>query len=72
MKKKLTPKYNTNKSIREKIDKLLVLNARNVANSETKSKYDIGDENEVKKAWLEIQSKIKQLDSAFYDIIKSR
>jgi hypothetical protein len=43
-KKKLTPRYNDNKSIRARIDKLLEKNASNVANSCTGSKLDIGDD----------------------------
>ena len=70
--KKLTPKYNDNKSIRARIDKLLEQNASNVANSGTGSKMDIGGEQEVKAEWQEIQSKIKEIDPVFYDIIKER
>ena len=70
--KKLTPKYWTNKSIRTKIDKLLEQNASNVANSGTGSKNDIGDEEQVKKAWGEMQKQIKDIDSVFYEIIKER
>tara|TARA_Y100001963_G_C6590796_1_gene357881 strand:+ start:467 stop:688 length:222 start_codon:yes stop_codon:yes gene_type:complete len=70
--KKLTPKYWTNKSIRTKIDKLLEQNASNVANSGTGSKNDIGDEEQVKNAWIEIQKQIKDIDSVFYEIIKER
>jgi len=70
--KKLTPKYNDNKSIRLKIDKLLQQNASNVANSDTGSSLDIGGDKEVQWAWEKIQSKIKELDPVFYEIIKSR
>ena len=71
-KKKLTPKYNDNKSIRAKIDKLLEQNAKNVANSGTGSTLDIGDDGKVKEAWERIQAKIKEIDPVFYDIIKER
>jgi enoyl-[acyl-carrier-protein] reductase (NADH) len=71
-KKKLTPKYNDNKSIRTKIDKLLEQNAKNVANSGTGSKLDVGDDSKVKEAWERIQAKIKEIDPVFYDIIKER
>ena len=71
-KKKLTPKYNDNKSIRARIDKLLEKNASNVANSCTGSKLDVGDDSKVKEAWQEIQAKIKDIDPVFYDIIKER
>ena len=71
-KKKLTPKYNDNKSIRAKIDKLLQQNTTNVANSGTGSKLDIGDDSKVKEAWERIQARIKEIDPVFYDIIKER
>ena len=71
-KKKLTPRYNDNKAIRAKIDKLLQQNTSNVANSGTGSKLDIGDDSEVKEAWERIQAKIKDIDPVFYDIIKER
>lgn len=70
--KKLTPKYNDNKSIRAKIDKLLKQNASNVANSGTGSQNDIGGDKEVQWAWEKIQERIKELDPVFYEIIKSR
>tara|TARA_R100001224_G_scaffold39107_2_gene22267 strand:- start:1705 stop:1920 length:216 start_codon:yes stop_codon:yes gene_type:complete len=70
--KKLTPKYNDNKSIRAKIDKLLMQNASNVANSGTNSRKDIGGDKEVQDAWDKIQQKIKEIDPVFYEIIKSR
>ncbi len=71
-KKKLTPRYNDNKAIRSKIDKLLQQNASNVANSGTGSKLDIGDDSKVKEAWERIQARIKEIDAVFYDIIKER
>lgn len=70
--KKLTAKYNDNKSIRAKIDKLLLQNCSNVANSGTGSQNDIGGDKEVQDAWDEIQQKIKEIDPVFYEIIKSR
>lgn len=70
--KKLTPKYNDNKSIRAKIDKLLKQNASNVSNSDTGSQNDIGGDEEVQWAWEKIQERIKELDPVFYEIIKSR
>ncbi len=70
--KKLTPRYNDNKAIRAKIDKLLQQNTSNVANSGTGSKLDIGDDSKVKEAWERIQAKIKEIDPVFYDIIKER
>ena len=60
-KKKLTPRYNDNKAIRAKIDKLLQQNTSNVANSGTGSKLDIGDESKVKEAWENIQARILSL-----------
>ena len=59
------PKYGTNKSIKERIDKLLEQNASNVANSMTKSQRDIGDDDKVKVAWDTIQEKIKDIDTKF-------
>ena len=70
--KKTTPKYYDNKSIRVRIDKLLLQNCSNVANSDTGSRNDIGGDDEVQWAWEKIQSKIKELDPLFYEIIKSR
>jgi enoyl-[acyl-carrier-protein] reductase (NADH) len=70
--KKLTPRYNDNKAIRAKIDKLLQQNTSNVANSGTGSKLDIGDDSKVKEAWERIQARIKEIDPVFYDIIKER
>jgi hypothetical protein len=70
--KKTTPKYYDNKAIRAKIDKLLLQNCSNVANSDTGSRNDIGGDDEVQWAWEKIQSKIKELDPLFYEIIKSR
>ena len=67
-----TPRYNDNKAIRAKIDKLLQQNTSNVANSGTGSKLDIGDDSKVKEAWERIQAKIKEIDPVFYDIIKER
>jgi len=72
VKKKLTPKYNDNKAVKEKIDRLLKENASNVANSSTGSRLDIGDDDSVKEAWGIIQEKIKAIDPIFYEIIKER
>ncbi len=63
-------KYNTDKRTRKKIDKLLERNARNVANFGTRSKYDLKTKAEYKKAWLEIQREIRELDPLFYKTIK--
>jgi len=65
-------KYYTNKAIRNKIDRLLELNARNVSNESTGSKNDLGSKEIVQEAWMEIQNKIKELDPMFYEVIKSR
>jgi hypothetical protein len=64
--------YLTNKRIRGSIDKMLKQNACNVANSGTGSRLDIGGDSEVQSAWLELQSKIEQLDPIFYNSIKSQ
>lgn len=63
--------YHINEETRLKIDNMLLQNAINVANSGTGSRLDIGDENEVQKAWLELQFEIRRLDPAFYNIIKN-
>lgn len=70
--KKLTPKYFDNKSIRAKIDKLLLENCSNVANSGTGSRNDIGGDDVVEEAWMDLQAKIKEIDPLFYEVIKSR
>ena len=64
--------YNDNQEIKTKIDKLLLQNCSNVANSDTGSQNDIGGENEVQWAWEKIQERIKELDPIFYEVIKSR
>ena len=64
--------YHTNKEIRAKIDKLLLQNCSNVANSDTGSRNDIGGDEEVQWAWVKIQERIKELDPKFYEVIKSR
>ena len=60
--------YYTNKKVRAKIDKLLKQNARNVANVNTGSKYDIGERNVVKE-WANISNQIKDIDLQFYEVI---
>ena len=65
-------KYNTDKRTRKKIDKLLKQNARNVANFETGSKYDLKTKGEFRKAWTDIQKEIRELDSDFYKVIKAQ
>lgn len=64
--------YLTDKKTQESIDEILKQNACNVANSGTGSRLDIGGDSEVQLAWLELQSKIKQLDPIFYKSIKSQ
>ena len=66
--KGLSP-YHTNKKIRVKIDSLLQQNARNVANLGTKSKYDLGSEDAVNKAWADIEVEIGKLDTQIYNTI---
>lgn len=68
MRNKEKPMYYTNKKVRAKIDKLLKQNARNVANVNTGSKYDIGESNVVKE-WANISNKIKDIDLQFYEVI---
>jgi len=64
--------YNDNQEIKTKIDKLLLQNCSNVANSDTGSQNDIGGDDEVQWAWEKIQERIKELDPIFYEVIKSR
>lgn len=68
MRNKEKPMYYTNKKVRAKIDKLLKQNARNVANVNTGSKYDIGESNVVKE-WANISNQIKDIDLQFYEVI---
>ena len=63
--------YHIDEETRLKIDNMLLQNAINVANSGTGSKLYIGDDNEVKKSWLELQLEIRRLDPAFYNVIKN-
>ena len=49
---------------------MLKQNAINVANSGTKGRLDVGGDDEVKKRWLSIQLKIKELDFELYNLIK--
>jgi len=68
MRNKEKPMYYTNKKVRAKIDKLLKQNARNVANVNTGSKYDISESNVVKE-WANISNQIKDIDLQFYEVI---
>tara|TARA_B110000902_G_C14245033_1_gene563946 strand:+ start:358 stop:519 length:162 start_codon:yes stop_codon:yes gene_type:complete len=51
---------------------MLKQNAINVANSGTKGRLDVGGDDEVKKRWLSIQLKIKELDFELYNLIKNQ
>jgi|TARA_R110002033_G_scaffold170115_1_gene212164 hypothetical protein len=64
--------YRTSKKVKKAIDRLLEENCFNVANSDTGSSKDIGGDDEVEKAWVELQFKIKDLDPLFYNSIKSQ
>jgi len=64
--------YHTNRRIRTAIDKMLLENACNVANSGTGSSKDIGGDTEVEAAWVELQFEIRTLDPIFYNSIKSQ
>jgi hypothetical protein len=63
-------KYYTNKDVKKKIDDLLCQNARNVANFETGGMYDLKTKENFNEAWSDIEFKIKELDEAFYKVIK--
>jgi phosphoglycerate-specific signal transduction histidine kinase len=64
--KKLT-KYYTNKTIKERIDKLLHKMSSIIANKDTNSKLDFG--NRTKFELRKIEKSIKEIDPAFYDLI---
>ena len=64
--KKLT-KYYTNKTIKERIDKLLHKMSSIIANKDTNSKLDCG--NRTKFELRKIEKSIKEIDPAFYDLI---
>ena len=64
--KKLT-KYYTNKTIKERIDKLLHKMSSIIANKDTESKLDFG--NRTKFELRKIEKSIKEIDPAFYDLI---
>jgi len=63
---KLT-KYKSNKSIKERIDRLLHRMAMIVADKDTNAKYDYGSKTKVE--LKKIEKKIKEIDPAFYDLI---
>tara|TARA_R100001086_G_C11727541_1_gene228722 strand:+ start:73 stop:294 length:222 start_codon:yes stop_codon:yes gene_type:complete len=64
--KKLT-KYYTNKSIKERIDKLLHKMSIIIANKDTESKFDCGKRTKFELRIIE--KAIKEIDPAFYDLI---
>ena len=62
--------YQSNKVTRTRIDKLLELNARIVANFGTKGKFDVKTKSERDKQIRNLMRQIKELDAAFYKTIK--
>ena len=64
--KKLT-KYNSNKSIRARIDKHLHRMAMIIADKDTGAKNDYGSKTKVE--LKKIEKAIKEIDPAFYDVI---
>ena len=64
--KKLT-KYYTNKTIKERIDKLLHKMSSIIANKDTESKLDFGKRTKFELRIIE--KAIKEIDPAFYDLI---
>ena len=64
--KKLT-KYYTNKTIKQRIDKLLHKMSSIIANKDTESKLDFGKR--TKFELRKIEKSIKEIDPAFYDLI---
>tara|TARA_R100000963_G_C4593623_1_gene69912 strand:+ start:476 stop:715 length:240 start_codon:yes stop_codon:yes gene_type:complete len=61
------PKYKTNKSVREKIDKLLFENARIWANLGTGTEHDLKTREKGEKKWKYIARQIKELDEVLYN-----
>tara|TARA_R100000734_G_C3271573_1_gene67421 strand:- start:167 stop:391 length:225 start_codon:yes stop_codon:yes gene_type:complete len=72
MNKKELGRYHTNKKVRQKIDKLLEQNARNVSNFGTGSKYDLKTEEAYNAAWSDIESEIEGLDEKMFQIISKQ
>ena len=62
--------YQSNKSTRAKIDKLLERNSRIICNFKTKGMYDVGTKEKRDKELRTIMREIKELDADFYKIIK--
>ena len=59
-------KYYTNKSIKERIDKILERNATNCANLGTGTPLDLKTREAVEEAWCKMAETIYKLDSDFY------
>ena len=72
MSKKELGRYHTNKKTRQKIDKLLEQNARNVANFGTGSKHDLKTDEAYKAAWADIESEIADLDEKMFQVISKQ
>ena len=64
------PKYDTNKSIRERIDKKLKECATIYANLGMKNKYDVGTLAKARTAEKKLLREIKELSPFFFDRIK--
>ena len=60
-------RYNTNKSIRAKIDKLLEENAKIWCNLGTGTPLDVGTRKKGEGKWRKIAKQIKQLDEQFFN-----
>ena len=59
-------KYDTNKVVRAKVDKILFENVRLFANVNTKTSLDVGSRDKAKKVERENLKKVKELDPDFY------
>ena len=59
-------KYDTNKTVRAKIDKILFENVRLFANVNTKTFLDVGSRSKAKEVEKENLKKVKELDPDFY------
>ena len=62
-------KYKTNKTIRTKIDKLLIQNAEIWQNLGTETPLDVGTREKGDRRWKKLAKQIKELDERFFNRI---
>lgn len=63
--------YNTDSSIRKKIDDLLAINASIRANLGTKTAHDVGSEQAADDLWIQLLIDIRAIDPEYYASIAS-